>query len=81
MTTDDVFLAEIDVSIEKCPLAFITTGDTTGNEWPLSGDEWDAVVAAGGARTARVTWAYLSNNVVTEGPVRATTDRAFSIAK
>lgn len=71
-TTGEAFLVTIDPD-DGCPASYVT------NElsWPLSAEAWAAV--GEGDHGARVTWAYFTENVITDGPYRASADRRFAV--
>lgn len=75
-TTDDVYLVVIGgVKNVTCPVQFFTTELT----WPISAETWGVIAAGGGTRTATVTHAYVRENVIDEGPFRASAARSFDI--
>jgi hypothetical protein len=78
ITTDDVYLVEIGgVKNVECPVQFFTTELT----WPISDETWAVITAGGGTRTATVTNAYVTENVIHEddGPFRASESPSFEI--
>jgi hypothetical protein len=61
--TSDVYLLEVDVPGRTCPVA----GLTTELGFAFSADGWATIAADGGARTARLLSAFVTDNRVTEG--------------
>ena len=62
--TDDVYLVEIRVPGDSCPIDLLTTE----LEWQLADDEWTRLKAATGTVTVDLIGAYLVENRITEGP-------------
>jgi hypothetical protein len=63
--TDDVYLVEITVPGQECPVDLLTTN----LEWQLSDAEWAVVAAAApGSVSVHLIGAYLLENRITEGP-------------
>ena len=74
--TDDVYLVEITVPGEMCPIDLMTTQ----LEWQLDADEWDAVKAAApGTVSVNVIGAYLIENRVSEGPFAPATPLSLMV--
>ncbi len=61
--TSDIYLLEVDVPGRTCPVA----GITTGLSFSFASSDWEAIVAGGGARSARLLSAFLTENRITEG--------------
>jgi hypothetical protein len=61
--TSDVYLLEVDVPGRACPVA----GITTDLSFSFPSSDWEAIVAGGGARSARLLSAFLTENRITEG--------------
>jgi hypothetical protein len=72
--TSDVYLLEVDVPGRTCPVAAVTTELS----FAFDDEGWAAIVDGGGARTARLLAAFLTENNVTEGPFVAA-PRAFTV--
>ncbi len=61
--TSDVYLLEVDVPGRACPVA----GLTTELSFVFPEDAWSVITDGGGARTARLLSAFVTDNRVTEG--------------
>jgi len=74
--TDDVYLVEISIAGEMCPVDLMTTE----LEWQLDADEWAAVQAAApGTVTVNVIAAYLIENRISEGPFSPATPLSLRV--
>lgn len=73
--TSDAYYVVITVPGRTCPLRAVTTGET----WQPTLTEWKILAAATGPLTMTVTSAYLTENVITEGPYRPATATTFTV--
>ena len=61
--TSDIYLLEVDVPGQACPVA----GITTPLSFSFASSDWEKIVSGGGQRTARLLSAFLTENRITEG--------------